>query len=629
MWQIWFLIACSEPVVAAPTELAMDFESEGFYDAPFPSEARRTEAGIDVTSFPNGTRVELVQRLIEIAGTSDGFGTTSTIFFRSRGALDPAIELDYEESLDDAAVALVNVERGSSSFGQRHPIEVRYAEDGGPFGAPHLLSLLPLQGRPLEAGALYAAFVTSEARDAAGAGLGAPASLRELIAGRAPPGMSDGAFAEYAIAIDALRSSGVDPSTLAALTVFRTWDPTEGLRDAYTRAIALPPPAPRDLALVETFADFCVYEGRIDAPDYQRGEPPYSDGGAWDLDMPARMVEARIVITVPRIARSPLPAAIFSRTGGGGDRPLVDRGVRDAGGATLEPGTGPARELALAGWAGISVDGPHGGLRNPEMRDEQFLIFNVANPIAMRDNIRQSALELALEARILNGLSIEDCDGMPITIAPRAIMGHSMGATISPLAFAIEPAFEAMILSGAGGSWIENVVYKESPVEVRPLAEIILGVAGRYTLHEHDPALMLLQWAGEPADPPAYAAHAGSDRHVLMLQGIVDTYILPPIANATSLSFGLDLAGEPLDSAEPRLASFAPLEPRLAFSGRSRVALPVRGATRIVVQHPEDGVEDGHEVVFQTDAPKAQYRCFLRTLAAGAPMVPGPSDVCP
>jgi hypothetical protein len=475
--------------------------------------------------------------------------------------------------------------------------------------------------------------VTNEARDATGAALGPPASLRDLIAGRAPPGMSAEAFAEYETAIDALRSSGVDPRTLAALTVFHTWDPTAGLRDAYTRALALPTTAPRDLALVETFTDFCVYEGRMDVPDYQRGEPPYSEGGAWDLEMAPRMVEARIVITVPRTATSPLPAAIFSRTGGGGDRPLVDRGVRDAGGATLEPGTGPARELALAGWAGISVDGPHGGLRNPEMRDEQFLIFNVANPIAMRDNIRQSALELALEARVLDGLAIDDCDGRPISLAPRALMGHSMGATISPLAFAIEPAFEAMILSGAGGSWIENVVYKESPVEVRPFAEIILGVAGRYTLHEHDPALMLLQWAGEPADPPAYAALAGSaaerDRHVLMLQGIVDTYILPPIANATSLAFGLDLAGEPLDAAEPRLASFAPLEPRLAFSGRSRVALPIRGATRVVVQHPEDGVEDGHEVVFQTEAPKAQYRCFLRTLAAGAPMVPGPSDVCP
>ncbi len=36
-----------------------------------------------------------------------------------------------------------------------------------------------------------------------------------------------------------------------------------------------------------------------------------------------------------------------------------------------------------------------------------------------------------------------------------------------------------------------------------------------------------------------------------------------------------------------------------------------------MVQHAEDGIEDGHEVVFQTEAPKHQYRCFLESLARG------------
>jgi hypothetical protein len=47
-----------------------------------------------------------------------------------------------------------------------------------------------------------------------------------------------------------------------------------------------------------------------------------------------------------------------------------------------------------------------------------------------------------------------------------------------------------------------------------------------------------------------------------------------------------------------------------------------------VVQHPSDGVEDGHEVVFQTDPPKREYRCFLQTWASGAkPVVPTPGGV--
>ena len=75
--------------------------------------------------------------------------------------------------------------------------------------------------------------------------------------------------------------------------------------------------------------------------------------------------------------------------------------------------------------------------------------------------------------------------------------------------------------------------------------------------------------------------------------------------------------------------------------GRSAVALPASGnvsvgraqVTAVVVQHPEDGVEDGHEVVFQTEPPKHQYRCFLASFAAGrTPVVPAdaPADApCP
>ena len=69
------------------------------------------------------------------------------------------------------------------------------------------------------------------------------------------------------------------------------------------------------------------------------------------------------------------------------------------------------------------------------------------------------------------------------------------------------------------------------------------------SIDDHDPAVNLLQWAGESADPPVYGRQVLHEdpvraRHVLMFQGIVDTYILPPIANSTSLSLGLDLAGD-------------------------------------------------------------------------------------
>jgi hypothetical protein len=216
-----------------------------------------------------------------------------------------------------------------------------------------------------------------------------------------------------------------------------------------------------------------------------------------------------------------------------------------------------------------------------------------------------------------------------------------MGATIAPLTLAVEPRYRAAILSGAGGSWIENVIHKLSPLPVKPLAEILIGYPPRgLELTEHDPFLNLLQWAGEAADPPAYAWNLVHDApndpiHVLMLQGIVDTYILPPIANTTSLSLGLDLAGGSLDVDEPRLSEFLPLEELLPYREREQLTLPASGtagATAVVVQHLEDGIEDGHEVMFQTEGARHQVRCFLESYLTGMPVVVAAGSVldpCP
>jgi hypothetical protein len=371
------------------------------------------------------------------------------------------------------------------------------------------------------------------------------------------------------------------------------------------------------------------------------------------------MEKARAVLTVPRAAMpaAGYPAVVFSRTGAGGDRPLVDRGVQAmTGGPADAPDTGPALEFARAGFAAISIDGPLGGLRNPTGGDEQTLIFNIANPGAIRDNIRQSALELVLAAGILSSLQVDthDCSGSAASShfdpGHLALFGHSMGATIAPLALAFEPRFGAAILSGEGGSWLSNILYKEKPLAVRPLAEALVGypAIGR-TLTEGDPALSLVQWAAESADPPVYGTRIAGARHVLMVQGIVDHYILPPMANASSLAFGLDLAGTPLDDAASspatgaaELAPFTPLGKLLPLSGRSAIALPAKGnvpsvagtggVTAVVVQHAGDGLEDGHEVVFQRPEPKYQYRCFLATYVKGGPTVPAPmmgTEVCP
>jgi hypothetical protein len=214
-----------------------------------------------------------------------------------------------------------------------------------------------------------------------------------------------------------------------------------------------------------------------------------------------------------------------------------------------------------------------------------------------------------------------------------ALMGHSMGSTISPLSAAFEPRFGASVFSGCGGSFIDNVLYKEKPVLIRPLAEVLVGYP-QLGLHftEGDAALSLVQWAAEAADPPTYGPRilngSGAPHSVLMFQGIVDHYIMPPMANTSTISFGLDLAGPALDSQTPEIADFTPVAKVLPLSQRSAITLPAQAnvaqnVTGVVVQWPSDGIEDGHEIMFQRQEPKYQYRCFLASYAkGGAPVVP-------
>ena len=628
------LASCAEgtdplPGVAPQMRFA---DRDAFYASPFPSDHRRTDTGIEMAAFPNPNRIEFITQIRRLARDNQGFGLSSAVFFSLDGAAEVRAS-DLFDSVGSGAVAFV---AEAANPTDRVPVDVFFDADGGPFGAPNLVSLLPLQGTPLKPNTAYVAVLMRQAlSDAGGGPLGVSLQMRQLIKGVRPDGLSEVVFEAYREALEALEATGVDVDSIAGLAVFTTGDPTEQMVRLTQTVIARERPTPEQVRLTEVFDDYCVFTGTIDMPVFQRGDPPYSEqGGEWVIERDELVRQsyetANIVFTLPR---APMPAAgfptvLFVRTGGGGDRPLVDRGVRPAAGADpIETGSGPAADISRAGFAAISVDGPHGGRRNVTRADEQFLVINFFNPTALRDNIRQSALELALMTSRVGDLTVTatSCPGLSMSTqvakfdsSKVAIMGHSMGATIAPLTLAAQPALGAIILSGAGGSWIENVIFKQSPIVVRPVAELLIEYEGQgRMLTRQDPVLSVLQWAGEAADPPVYARRNAGQRHVLMFQGIVDTYILPPIANALSLSYGLDLGG---DALEPSL------EPLLSLVDRARVDLPVRanrGVTGVVVQHQQDRIEDGHEVMFQTEAPKRQYRCFLSSWLDGDPVVVG------
>ena len=658
-----WLFGCASEPPAAPAFVLMSYDRPtGLFDAPFPDEsARKPDGTIDIAKFPGYDGAIFVQAAWSTAARdARGFSQTSTIYFRTNAPLGATLPTPAKSTATDSPIQILDVDPQSPERGKRVPLIASFAVDPGPYGQADLLGLTPYQGIPLRRGTLHAAVVLRKLGDASGNALGVAPEMAQLAKKVKPAALSDAAFAADVVAIDALASLGIAVADVAGLAVFRTDDSEPAIESVL--ADALPRATLGAFGASDVYDDYCVYTSTAQMPVYQTGKPPYaSEGGYWTFDTAGKPIVqrtegARVFLTVPRAAMpaTGFPTVVFSRTGAGADRAAIDRGVRDKDG-NAAPGTGLARDMAKAGFATISIDGPLGGIRNPDASDEQFLIFNIGNPSAIRDNVRQSAVELAVAAHLVDQVSFDasPCPGfsgpagkVAIDAQKLALFGHSMGATIAPLALAIEPRFGAAILSGAGGSWIENILYKKKPLDVRPLAELLVGYTSSHRELAHgDPALALVQWAAEGADPPVYGRRIvtklgqGRARHVLMFQGIVDHYIMPPMANASSTSFGLDLAGPARESQSPELVGLTPALDALALVGHGQKAFPVKGnvahddgtaSTAVVVQHLADGIEDGHEIVFQRTETKAQLRCFLATwLKDGTPTVVSPDAVPP
>ncbi|MCS6900210.1 MAG: hypothetical protein RMJ98_10015, partial [Myxococcales bacterium] len=289
------LLACSDEVApdlplpqAVPgTQVLLQFGA-GFFDAPFPGEHRRHPDGRpDLSGFPGTGSSKLLDKILGLLSRdADGFGLTSAIFLPLSAPLDPTRLPSLQATVsEDAKVFLINVDPSSPERGKRRPVDARFLEDGGPFGAPNLLALLPLQGMPLRPSTTYAAVVLRSLGDASGAPLGVSLPMAELAAGRRPAALGEAAFERYRQALDTLAAQGIVAREVAGLTVFVTGDPTREMARFYADAIARPRPVFEPFVPEEVFDTFCVYTSRVAMPVYQGGEPPYEpDGGAWVRD---------------------------------------------------------------------------------------------------------------------------------------------------------------------------------------------------------------------------------------------------------------------------------------------------------------------------------------------------------
>ncbi len=635
-----------------------------------PTDAERHGLG----AWPGAAEHDYLGPLVALIGAEDTRASLAGAWFLPLDGLDEAsrtalaargeVVVTTAETMREAGIGLVVVQPDGTL--ETRPFAWRFDPDGGPFGAADLLVIKPLPGLPLAPRTRHAVFLTSAFATDHGARAGRSEGLAQILAGEITvwtsswtsedptvlPPAHDAALRNVIADLDTF---GVPRESLVGLAVADTGDPAAFFLERAQAALGNFAISGGPPGFVESFDSWCVVGTTLQIPDFQHGTLPFttSGDGVWrdgpDGRTPtlARTAESRAVLAIPNGPPPPggWPLAVFVRTGGGGDRPLVDRGPRPIAGGPSDPptGAGPAAELTAAGWAALSWDGPHGGLRNVTNGDEQFLMFNILNPAGARANIWQTALEAAMLRRAATTIfnDAAACPGtndalIRLNTEESAIVGHSMGAWVAPLAMALDPAFGAAVLSGAGGGWIENAVFKQKPVAVRPLAELLLGYGDiDRALTPHDPALTLLQWAGEAADPQVFGAHAMTPpRSVLVVQGIVDRYILPPISAALQVAMGLDLAGPGLETSAPELDGMMSLAASLMLAGRSERPRPVSanrdGRTAVVVHWPEDGIEDGHEAFFQQAGARRQHRCFMQALASGGtPTIDNAADDAP
>ena len=175
----------------AAVQVMMDFtRSAGFYTAPFPSEDLRTASGgVDMSAFPNPNHNTLISQCLGmITADGDGFPETVSSYFELTGAPDTTRLADVHGSLlPSANVFIMDVDPNSPDVGLRQAVDTHYEDDGGPFGAPHLLSVLPYQGKPLRPLTLYATVVLRSLQDPQGNTLAVSPAMTSMAAGVAPP----------------------------------------------------------------------------------------------------------------------------------------------------------------------------------------------------------------------------------------------------------------------------------------------------------------------------------------------------------------------------------------------------------------------------------------------------------
>ncbi len=553
--------ACGDDQTATSVRLLVpeDGSAPAYGEAPFPSDAWRGEdgrleppAGLDAIFHRDP------ELIAEHLATLDGFGVRPLVELPIDGALDP--------STIDGAARVVDVDPDSPERGREVPYDWRWDADR------EVLAGSPQPGQVLRAGTRYAALLTRGLRDADGLPLARPAGLVRLAAGDVPARWRTTADAidDDVVGLAVFTTERATRTMAAARALLD--DPAVVPPPELSfpdQAIIFKGRAALDrlLGKAQRFADGpragaerwglsagsnptgvahdhvgVVATGSMTVARFRRADTG-DDGPAdetFDVDpasgAPALVSTESIPVTFMIPAAPPPSPAGYPVV-------IIAHGLGSSRHAILTF----AEPLAAAGFAAVAIDADtHGSRRDPTDRENNLAPFlheltgeadmadgfgdhtglvttfdfleGLRNLSGARDAIRQSVLDFAELGILLRrgGLDLAPLarGGVtPVLDTSRiAFLGESFGTIVGGVLAAVEPDIDLYVLDVAGAGMLDLSICNAPGLAtvVLPLAQVIFGAEGR--MDRFHPAVAMLQWLVDPADPLTYAPHLLRDR---------------------------------------------------------------------------------------------------------------------
>jgi hypothetical protein len=629
-------------------ELDGALAGDTFFDFPFPSDLRLDADGTAAyAGFPNKGNNRIVTQLTALADARRGFPVMASAYFRFVDALPARTTSELIAADASAPILYVDIDPDSPERGTLVPVLAQTLQPDDTATA-FLLGVGPRPGWVLAPSTTYAVVV----RRAVAPGAAAAGAIRDMAAGRTPPGTRGVEMAAvYEPLWPVLDDLGVARDDVLTATVFTTGDEvavlharSEAIRAAHDAVISNLRLDPVDGG---AHTGYCELLADVTFPQFQKGVAPYSSEGGFVLDgdgVPLKQGEltAALAITIPdgEMPAAGWPLYQFFHGSGGLSSGLVDLGKTLAVGSEPVVGEGPGFVVARHGIAAAASALPLNPERYANASDYEYLnLLNLgAFPFTFQQGVieQRLLLDALLELRI-SPAALGACGGP--TLPSGATMhrfdptklsagGQSMGGMYTNMVGAVEPRLGALVPTGAGGYWGKMILDTDLIAGARGFVGGVFATDETQLTFLH-PGLSLMTVGWEIAEPMASMARLARRplpdfpaRHVYEPVGLDDVYFPTEIFDAAALAYGNRQAGAAL---WPQLQDALTLD-GLGGIVSYPVTANVDGKTRVVVQFASDGIANSHYIYRQLDEVKHQYGCFLDSyMRTGTPVVPAPA----